>query len=158
MKTSRPRTRRSKPKRRVPTFEDRAAVYVDSPLMTHRVRLGRRLFARIQGNYGIYRTWVRSGSRGFDCGCTCPSEWRPCKHVAALERTWRAKPRSFFDADGYLKTLASKPKAELVEVIGRIIARAPEGLAALGVKGFEHEEIEDLEAEGEGDEWSAGAS
>lgn len=30
-----------------------------------------------------------------------------------------------------------------------LLARAPEGLAALGVKGFEHEEPEDVEAEGE---------
>lgn len=111
--------------------------------MTHRVRLRRQLFARIQGNYGIYRTWVRSGSEGLDCGCTCPSDWRPCKHVAALERTWRANPRSFFDADGYLKTLADRPKAVLIEAIGRLIARAPEGLAALGVQGFEDEGEDD---------------
>lgn len=43
--------------------------------------------ARIQGSYGTYRTWVRSGSRGLDSGCTCPSDWRPCKHVAALDCT-----------------------------------------------------------------------
>jgi hypothetical protein len=34
----------------------------------------------------------------------------------------------------------------------RSAARAPEGLAALGVKGFEDEEPEDLETE-EDDEW-----
>jgi len=153
MKISRQRTRRSKPKRRAPTFEDRAAVYVDSPLMTHRVRFRRQLFARIQGNYGVYRTWVRSGSRGLNSGCTCPSEGWPCKHVHALERTWRANPRSFFDADSFLKTLAGRPKADLVDAIGRLIARAPEGLAALGVKGFEDEEPEDLAAEEEDDEW-----
>lgn len=153
MKISRQRTRRLKPKRRAPTFEDRAAVYVDSPLMTHRVRFKRQLFARIQGNYGIYRTRIRLGSRSLDSGCTCPSEGWPCKHVNALERTWRANPRSFFDVDGFLKTLASRPKADLVDAIGRLIARAPEGLAALGVKGFEDEEPEDLEAEEEDDEW-----
>jgi hypothetical protein len=132
-------TRRPKAGGRAPTFDDRVEVYVDSPLMTHRVRLGRRLFARIQGSYGIYRTWVRSGSRGLDSGCTCPSEWWPCKHVAALDRTWRANPRSFFDADRLLEKLASRPKTELVKTIGRLIARSPEALAALGVKGFEEE-------------------
>ncbi len=139
--------------RRSRAFEDRAAVYLDSPLMTHRVRFRRQLFARIQGNYGVYRTWVRPGSRGLDSGCTCPSDWRPCKHVHALERTWRANPRSFFDVDGFLKTLAARPKADLVKAIGRLIARAPEGLASLGVKGFEDEEPEEPEAEGEDDEW-----
>lgn len=153
MTTLRSRPRRSKPKRRAPTREDRVAVYVDSPMMTHRVRFKRQLFARIQGNYGAYRTWVRLGHGGLDSGCTCPSEWRPCKHVHALERTWRANRRSFFDVGGFLKTLAGRPKATLVEVIGRLIARAPEGLAALGVEGFEDGEPEDPEAEAEDGEW-----
>lgn len=51
-----------------------------------------------------------------------------------------------------LGTLAGRPKAELVETIGRLIARAPEGLAARGVQGFEEGEPEDPDAEGE-DEW-----
>ncbi len=152
MATSRPRPRKARPKRRARNLEDRAAVYVDSPLMTHRVRFKRQLFAKIQGNYGIYRTRVRLGSQGLDSGCTCPSEGWPCKHVSAVERTWRVNPRSFFDADRFLKTLAARPKPELVEAIGRLIARAPEGLAALGVKGFEDEEPEDLEGERE-EEW-----
>lgn len=91
-----------------------------------------------------------SRSRTHRSNCTCPSDWRPCKHVAALERTWSVNPRSFFDADGYLKTLADPPKAELVEAIGRLISRAPEELAALGVRGFEDE---DLEAGLEDGEW-----
>jgi len=121
--------------------------------MTHRVRFKRQLFAGIQGNYGFYRTWVRLGRGGLDSGCTCPSDWRPCKHIHALEGTWRVNPRSFFDVGNFLKTLAARPKAGLVEAIGRLIARAPEGLAALGVKGFEHEEPEDVEAEGENEGW-----
>lgn len=62
-------------------------------------------------------------------------------------------PRSFFDVDNFLKTLAARPKAELVEAMGRLIARAPEGLAALGVKGFEDEGPEDTEAEEEDEGW-----
>ncbi len=151
MTPSRSRVRSAKPERRAPTSDDRVAVYVDSPLMTHRVRFKRRLSARIHGNYGVYRTWVLLGRQRLDSGCTCPSDWRPCKHVHALEDTWRANPRSFFDVGGFLKTLAGRPKAELVEAIGRLIGRAPEGLAALGVKGFEDEEPEGLEAEGEDD-------
>jgi uncharacterized Zn finger protein len=119
--------------------------------MTHRVSFKRRLSARIQGNYGVYRTWVRLASRGLDSGCTCPSDWDPCKHVKALELTWRENPKSFFDVDGFLKTLAGRSKTELIDTIGVLIARAPEGLAALGVKGFE-EEDEDGEDEEE-NEW-----
>jgi uncharacterized Zn finger protein len=90
-------------------------------------------------------------SRGLDSGCTCPSDWRPCKHVTALELTWRENPKSFFDVDGFVKTLAGRPKAELIDVIGKLIARAPEGLAALGIKGFATEpgDVED----GEDNEW-----
>jgi uncharacterized Zn finger protein len=121
--------------------------------MTHRVRFQRQLFARIQGSHGVYRTWVRLGRRGLDSGCTCPSDWWPCKHVRALEGTWRVNRRSFFDVDHFLETLAGRPKAELVEAIGRLIARAPEGLAALGVKGFEDGAPEAPEAEEEYGEW-----
>lgn len=145
------RKRKSKPKRRASIFEDRVGVYVDSPLMTHRVSLKRQLFARIQGNYGTYRTWARSDGRAPDGGCTCPSEGWPRKHVAALERTWRVNRRSFFDGDGYLATLAHRSKAELIDAIGRLIARGPEGLTALGAKGFDDDEEEDPAAEG--DEW-----
>ncbi len=42
--------------------------------------------------------------------------------------------------DGFLKTLAGRPKAELIKVVGKLIARAPECLAALGVNGFDEEE------------------
>jgi uncharacterized Zn finger protein len=115
--------------------------------MTHRVRFERQLSARIQGNYGVYRTWVRLASRGLDSGCTCPSEWEPCKHATALELTWRENPESFFDVDGFLKTLSGRPKAELIDVIGKLIARAPEGLAALGVRRFEEEDGEEEESE-----------
>jgi uncharacterized Zn finger protein len=117
--------------------------------MTHRVHFERQLSARIQGNYGIYRTWVRVASRALDFGCTCPSDWQPCKHGTALELTWRENPKSFFDVDGFLKGVASRPKAELIQVIGKLIARAPEGLAALGIKGFDAEDDED----GEDEEW-----
>ena len=143
--------RSSKPKRRASTVADRVEAYVDSPLMTHRVHFRRQLFARIQGSYGVYRTWVRTGSRRLDSGCTCPSEWQPCKHVNALELTWRENPTSFFDVDGFLKTLAGRPKAELIDAIGKLISRAPEGLAALGIKGFDYDE--DEETEEDDDAW-----
>jgi len=111
------------------------------------VRFKQNLFARIQGNYGIYRTWARIGSNGRDSGCTCPSDWWPCKHVHALQQTWRENPGSFFDVDGFLKTLSSRPKAELIDSIGKLISRAPEGLSALGVKGFEDEELDEMQDE-----------
>jgi len=149
MSTSRPRTRQSGAKSRSSAISDRVEAYIDSPLVSHRVRFDRQLSARIQGNYGIYRTWVRIASRGLDSGCTCPSDWQPCKHVSALELTWRENPKSFFDVEGFVKTLASRPKTELIDIIGKLITRAPEGLATLGVKGFDAQDGED----GEDSEW-----
>lgn len=147
MKISSRKTGTSKSTKRTASFVDRADPYVDSRLMTHRVRCKQNLSARIQGNYGVYRTWARIGNKAADSGCTCPSDWWPCKHVTALKRTWRGNPRSFFDVDAFLKTLAGRPKAELIATIGKLISRAPEGLSALGVKGFEEVDLDDTEDE-----------
>ena len=124
---------------------DRVEAYVDSRFMTHRVCFDKQVSARIQGNYGIYRTWVNIASRSLESGCTCPSDWHPCKHVSAVKLTWRENPESFFDAGGFVKTLSGRPKSELLEIIGKLIARAPEGLSALGVKGFDMADDENEE-------------
>ena len=127
-----------------PSFEDRVAEYVDSPEMTHRIRCGKELSARIQGNYGSYRTQVRlTKSKKVTGDCSCPSEIVPCKHIYALRETWDANPDSFFAVDDWLKGLAQQSKAELVEAIERIVKEYPETLGVLGVEGFEEVEEED---------------
>jgi hypothetical protein len=119
-----------------PTLKDRVAEYVDSPLMTHRLRHGDEVSARIVGNYGVYRTCVTIHGE-CDQSCTCPSEERPCKHVLALEETWEEVPETFFDLDDLLTTLAKRSKTDLIDLIAEMAAAAPETLAALGVEGFE---------------------
>lgn len=131
--------------RHKPTFEDRVAEYVDSPLVTKRVRYGRKVAARIVGNYGVYRTFVSQASKKMTGGCTCPSEIWPCKHVHALRATWEANPQSFFDLDGWLKSLAKQSKADLLESIGKMVVESPELLSLFGVPGFEVEEEDDGE-------------
>ena len=118
--------------------EDRAAVYVDSPLMTQRIRYGRRLLARIDGVYGVYRTQAHLGRR-MDDRCTCPSELWPCKHVNALRRTWKANPASFLDLKRFLKGLSRQSKPALIAAIAQMVLMSPEGLSVFGVKGFESE-------------------
>jgi hypothetical protein len=120
---------------------DRAAQYIDSPLMTQRLRHGRDLSARIDGNYGVYRTHVRLG-RAEEGSCPCPSEGWPCKHVRALEVTWERNPTSFFDLTEVLDDLASKPKAVLLKLIAKMAMVAPESLSACGVKAFEADEAD----------------
>ena len=123
-------------------LKDRVAQYVDSPLMTHRVRYKKQLSARIHGNFGVYCTRA-SQSRKVDGDCTCPSELWPCKHIQALRETWKVNPQSFFDLEEFLAELSSEPKARLVKVIGQMVLEWPECLSLFGVPGFEEEEDED---------------
>lgn len=48
---------------------DRAAEYIDSPLMTQRLHHKNRLSVRITGNYGTYRTQLGIGKK-HDFSCT----------------------------------------------------------------------------------------
>jgi uncharacterized Zn finger protein len=121
------------------TFKERVAEYVDSPLMTHRLRFGKQVSARIEGNSGVYRTKVTQ-SRKLIGDCTCPSEIWPCKHIHALRATWEANPESFFDLDSFLKKLADEPKESLVEAIANMVEASPGLLSVFGVQGFEDEE------------------
>jgi hypothetical protein len=68
--------------------------------------------------------------------------------VRALRATWDANPESFFDLAGYLKTLGSKPKAQLLAAVRALILAHPEGLGVLGVQQF----ISDAEGP-EDDDW-----
>jgi hypothetical protein len=118
---------------------DRAAEYIDSPLMTQRLRYGRDLSARIEGNYGVYRTQARTGRR-LGGHCSCPSDWWPCKHVRAVGATWERNPESFLDLNQVLKKMAAKPKADLLRLIGKMAMTAPECLTACGFRDFRPDE------------------
>jgi uncharacterized Zn finger protein len=118
-----------------PTF-DRADEYINSPLMTQRLVYRKQLSARIEGNYGVYRTTVRIG-RKLAANCTCPSDLWPCKHVRAVRATWNENPGSFFDLELLLKDLEAKPKVALVDAIRQVLLAYPESLAVFGVPGFE---------------------
>jgi hypothetical protein len=121
------------------SFDERVAEYVDNPLMTQRVRFGKSVSARIQGNFGAYRTEVTQ-SQVLEGECTCPSELWPCKHIHALRATWETNPRSFFDFDAWLVKLADEPQASLVEAIGNMVMANPGLLGVFGVPGFEDED------------------
>jgi hypothetical protein len=127
-------------KDRSTTERNRTGQYIDSPMMTHRLRHGRKLAARIQGNYGAYRT--QAAIRGRNGWCSCPSERWPCKHVVALKHTWKTNPGSFFDLSTVLNDLASKSKPDLLAAIGNMALQSPESLSALGIDAFDTEENE----------------
>lgn len=141
---SRPRIRQKVPKehdamprkKSSPQRADRAAEYVDSPLMKSRIRYRRQLSVRIDGKFGAYRTRLNL-ARNAGASCTCPSEESPCKHVRALRKTWHANPGSFFDLERFLDQLSSRPKASLVAAIADLALARPECLGVLGVPGFD---------------------
>jgi repressor LexA len=122
----------------MPHYDERAAEYVDSPLMSHRLRYERQLSVSIEGRYGNYRT--RVSVEGGGGSCTCSSDERPCKHIRALRRTWRANRGSFFDLNAFLTRLSQSPKAFLVAALANMILAQPACLGVLGVKGFDSEE------------------
>jgi uncharacterized Zn finger protein len=126
------------------SFDERVAEYVDSPVMTQRLRHGKQLSARIVGNCGVYRTQVAQ-SKKLTGDCTCPSEVWPCKHIHALRATWEANPASFYDLDSFLKKLADEPKDSLVESIANMVTASPGLLSVFGVPGFEEEGVEEDE-------------
>ncbi len=121
---------------------DRAAEYIASPLMTQRIRYKQGLSARINGNYGVYRTRLQL-SRKTESHCTCPSDWWPCKHGRALRATWDTNPKSCLDLEKFLTKLSVRSKASLLEAVGRMVLVAPEALSVFGLKGFEREAVEE---------------
>jgi len=125
-----------------PVREDRAAEYVDSPLMTRRLRYGDQLLAQIDGKYGVYRTEVHLGRRMHD-RCTCPSDLWPCKHVRALRRTWKANPASFLNLETMLKQLSQQPKPALIAAIAHMVLMSPQTLSVFAVKGFDREPVDE---------------
>ena len=138
-------TRKSAPRAEArPSKMDAATEYVDSPMMTKRLRFGQSVSAEIAGRYGDYRTRLTL-TRKLDGDCTCPSDSWPCKHVRALRATWETNPDSFFDAVAFLRGLQSAEKAELIETIGKIVAAFPQTLGLFGVTGFDEAEDGDGE-------------
>jgi uncharacterized Zn finger protein len=128
--------------RRESSFGDRVAEYVDSPLLTHRLRRGEILYGQIDGSFGIYAARVNHSGE-VEGRCTCPSEIWPCKHLHALRATWDTNPKSFFDLDLWLQELAAEPKETLVKAIASMVEEYPELLSVFGVPGFEPADEED---------------
>ena len=126
------------------TLEERIAEYVDSEFMTHRMKIGKMLICRIRGNFGIYQTTYDFNKSSKRTDCTCPAEYWPCKHSLALAETHRIAPGTFIDIKNVLKEIQRETKPELLEIIKKMIQRAPESLSALGIEGFDSNEEEEL--------------
>ncbi len=127
------------------TLKERVAKYVDSGLMTHRIKINKMLICRIEGNFGTYQTTYDLSKSGEKTDCTCPAEYWPCKHSLALAETYEVAPDTFIDTKDVLKKMQRKKKPELLEIIKKMIQCAPGSLSVLGIEGFESNEEEEFE-------------
>ncbi len=119
-----------------------AAEYVNSPMMTKRLRFDRSVSAEIAGRYGDYRTRLQL-MRKPNGDCTCQSDDWPCKHVRAVRATWETNPDSFLDVKVFLQGLDTRGKAELIETIGKIVLAFPQTLRLFGIAGFDETDDDD---------------
>lgn len=115
---------------------DRMDEYVNSSLMSHRLKYKDRLTARVSGRYGVYRTSVTL-SRKVIHDCTCPSDVWPCKHARALLATWQLSPQTFLDLESCVRALAGYSKEQLLDAIAQLLMLSPRALWVLGIPGFE---------------------
>jgi hypothetical protein len=122
------------------TFDQRVKEYVDSAMMTQRLRHENYVSAQIRGNFGSYRTTAACKTRTVTGECSCSSEIWPCKHIHALRATWDKNPESFFNLDDWLVTLPMQSKESLVEAIRNMVLYSPSLLTVFGVPGFEEDE------------------
>jgi uncharacterized Zn finger protein len=119
-------------------WADRVAEYVDSPHLDQRVKRGTAVSARVHGSMGLYRVHADLKEKD-EWGCTCPSEYQPCKHVEALKASYKRKPKSFVDLDRKHGKLKGMSAPELVNLVEKILAEHPEAVGSLGVRGFSRE-------------------
>ena len=114
-------------------LKDRVAEYVDSPRLDQRLKRGTGISARVHGTLGLYRVHADLKDPK-DWGCTCPSQYQPCKHVEALVATYQNQPKTFVDLDQQLWRLRKRSVPELVKLVGTILAEHPNALESLGVR------------------------
>lgn len=131
------------------SWESRVAEYVDSPRLACRIKVGDVILCAIAGNHGTYRTRA-SLRESWDASCSCPYDGGRCKHIMALEETYRKKPRSFVDVDRHLERLSKKPTQEILRLMREMVGAHPQALAALKIRGFRPLPERD---DDEGDAW-----
>jgi hypothetical protein len=104
----------------------RSRSYVGRSIFDTR-RTGMTLKARCQGTddqpYTVKATLDAHGIVSDDCSCPVGSH---CKHVAALLQTWLNDPEAFIEVEALDQTLERRDKAELIEIIHRMVDRYPD--------------------------------
>ncbi len=131
------------------SWEVRIAEYVDSPKLACRIKVGKVISCAVAGNYGTYHTRANL-KETWDASCSCPYDGGRCKHILALEETYRKKPRSFVDVDRFLQRLSRRPITEILGLMRDMMGAHPQALDVLKIKGFRYLPERD---EDERDDW-----
>ncbi len=103
--------------------------YFDQDAILNPRRAGRVLKAQCQGSRSQpYRVQITLGPKGIASGdCSCPvGGGGHCKHAAALLLTWLGDADAFVDVQDMATTLDRRSKAELIELIGKMVERYPD--------------------------------
>jgi uncharacterized Zn finger protein len=143
--------------------------YFDQDAILNPRRAGMVLKAQCQGSRSQpYRVQITLGPKGIVSGdCSCPvGGGSHCKHAAALLLTWLDAADTFVDVQDMATTLDRRSKAELIELIGKMVECYPdlEMLVELPVPGEAGSKSMDAESirrqvrrifSGAGYEWGA---
>lgn len=103
--------------------------YFDQGAILNPRRAGVVLKAQCQGSRPQpYRVQITLGPKGIASGdCSCPVGGSGhCKHAAALLLTWLGDADAFVDVQDMATTLDRRSKAELIELIGKMVERYPD--------------------------------
>jgi hypothetical protein len=103
--------------------------YFDQDAILNPRRAGMVLKAQCQGSRSQpYRVQITLGPKGIVSGdCSCPvGGGGYCKHAAALLLTWLDDAEAFVDVQDTATTLDRRSKAELIELIGKMVERYPD--------------------------------
>ncbi len=103
--------------------------YFDQDAILNPRRAGMMLRAQCQGSRSQpYRVQIALGPKGIVSGdCSCPvGGGGHCKHAAALLLTWLDNADAFVDVEDMATMLDRRSKAELIDLIGKMVERYPE--------------------------------
>ncbi len=103
--------------------------YFDQDAILNPRRAGMMLRAQCQGSRSQpYRVQIALGPKGIVSGdCSCPvGGGGHCKHAAALLLTWLDNADAFADVEDMATMLDRRSKAELIDLIGKMVERYPE--------------------------------
>lgn len=112
-----------------PTILGRGKGYVRKFAIFEAFTIGHTLRARCKGSYRnsyeVKAAVENDAIVSSRCSCPVGEDGSRCKHVAALLLTYLERPRDFKNVDEQETDLSRRSKEELIDLIGKMLARHP---------------------------------